>query len=537
MIQNGPGSPSNGNRQHLTRRDFTKVAAGGIASVALSNVLAACALTPTATSVSATKLTVGWSSAFPTLHWNWKSEAGAEAIYDAIFESLVGVDPFQGGKLTPALAESWELLDDPTIWQFKLREGAKFHNGEELVAESVKIVLERIMTQDPPSPRKGRLSLFDRAEVVDTYTINLHTQEPYPLLPTVLTDIDILPADHLVEVGDEAFAAAPVGSGPYRVEDWQEGGDLTLVRYDDYWAGSPNVDTFVVRPILEDSTRVAALEAGEVDLVKNAPVDDAERLRAGGFRIYDGPQGEGLVINIQAQLYADELQWITDPRVRQAINYAIDKDILIEEVLQGFGRKLDGQPVGEDCFGHNPRLDPYPYDPDKAKQLLDEAGHSDDIVVELAGSEGRWIGQRESAIAINQMLTDVGINSEFVFMEWTSFVRAHLTDLSQPPLFMSGWKYMPVMDASFAIRWYATDSPFKNGPGLIEFDDVLQQSNREFDPDKRLALLQEANRILHDEAASGFLWQSHAIYAANDRVKNYRVHPAESIEWARIAAG
>lgn len=519
--------------EKLSRRRFLQATVGGLYALSLSQLGAphARAAAPTAL-----RLTVGWASAFPTLHWNWRAEAGAEAIYDAIFESLVGVDPFQGGKLFPALAESWQQLDPPTIWQFKLRRGVKFHNGEEFVAESVKIILEKIMAQVPPSPRRGRLALFDRAEVVDGHTINIHTKQPWPLLPIVLVDVDMVPAQHLLRVGDEAFARDPIGSGPYRVTDWRPGGDLTLTKYRDYWGKAPLVDTVVIRPVLEDATRVAALEAREVDLIKNVPVDDVQRLKRAGFSIFDGPQGEGLVVNIQAQMYGDRLRWITDQRVRQAINYAIDKDTIIKNILRGFGMKLDGQPVGRDSFGHNPALRAYPYDPDAAKRLLDRAGHGT-IQVEFAGSEGRWIGQKEAALAINEMLNAVGIRSSFKFMEWTAFVRAHLTERSQPPLFMSGWKYMPVMDAAFALQWYKSDSPFRNGPGSKEFDEVMDASSKEFDVRKRQALLQKANRILNALAASAFLWQSHAVYAANQRVKNFRVSPAESVDWLTLAVG
>lgn len=519
----------------LSRRDFLK---GGIVGGLYVLTRSPFGMTYVrAAPASGSRLVVGWASAFPTLHWNWRTEAGAEAIYDAVFESLVGVDPYQGGRLTPGLAESWRLLDRRTVWQFKLRSGVRFHNGEELVAESVKVVLERIMTQDPPSPRRGRLALFDRAEVVDRYTINLHTKEPWPLLPTVLVDVDILPAQHLLRVGDEAFAREPVGSGPYQVTNWQRGGDLTLTKSRTYWGKAPAMDGIVIRPILEDATRVAALEAGEVDLIKNVPVDEVERLKRRGFSIFDGRQGEGLVVNIQAQMYGDRLGWIKDRRVRQAINYAIDKDTIIKQILRGFGIKLDGQPVGRDCFGHNPNVKAYPYDPNRAKQLLDRAGYSNSIVVEFAGSEGRWVGQREAALAINEMLNAVGIKSQFKFMEWTAFVRAHLTEKNQPPLFMSGWKYMPVMDASFALQWFRTDSPFMNGPGLKEFDEVMTAANREFDVQKRRAMLQKANLMLNAEAASGFLWQSHAVYAARERVKNFRVNPAESVDWSTTALG
>lgn len=297
-----------------------------------------------------------------------------EAVLRNIFDSLVFRT--HEGRVIPWLAHTWRAVDDLTF-EFELVEGVTFHNGEALTAEDVVFTFERILTEGgvggQTSPRAGLLGPIDRVEAVDDYTVRLHYRETFPqgLLEQALVHFQIVPRDHVEAVGVDEFARNPVGSGPFSFASGTIDSQVTLRRNPDYWNGAPQLETLVFRMMPEPSTRVAALLSGEVQVIQEVPGDLVERIdSAPGVSVHTAPGTRAYLIELNVSKPPFD-----DVRVRQALNYAIDWDNILTNIYRGYGERLATGflPSG---FGFDPDLEPYPYDPDRARELLREAGYA-----------------------------------------------------------------------------------------------------------------------------------------------------------------
>lgn len=303
-----------------------------------------------------------------------------ETVIRNIYDGLVTRTP--DGEVVPEIAESWEQ-PDPTTYIFKLRRGIKFHNGEELTADDVVFTFERILADDgldgQPSPRKGLVEPLQSVEKVDDYTVRMKLAKPSAAFLQLLVHTQIVPKDYVEEVGSRGLSEHPVGAGPFKFVEGSLDGQIVLERFDGYYGGSPElppvgpakVRRVVFRMMPEPATRIAALKSGEVHIVQEVPPDmvaDLERDPNVQVKVTQG-----------TRLYMIELnnKVLSDPRVRQALNYAIDWDAILQELYQGHAHRVATAmlPSG---FGYHEGLEPYPYDPEKAKQLLREAGYTVD---------------------------------------------------------------------------------------------------------------------------------------------------------------
>ncbi|MFS8639316.1 MAG: ABC transporter substrate-binding protein [Symbiobacteriaceae bacterium] len=301
-----------------------------------------------------------------------------ETVIRNIFDGLVTRTP--DGKVVPEIAESWEQ-PDPTTYVFKLRRGVKFHNGEDLTADDVVFTFERILAEDgldgQPSPRKGLVEPLQSVEKVDDYTVRMKLAQPSQAFLQLLVHTQIVPKDYVEEVGSAGLAEKPVGAGPFRFVSGTLDGEIVLERFEDYYGGSPELPPVgpaklrrvVFRMMPEPVTRIAALKAGEVHIIQEVPPDQVEQLQ--------GDPGIQVKVTQGTRLYMIELnnQKLADPRVRQALNYAVDWDAILKELYRGHAHRVATAllPSG---FGYNPDLKPYPYDPDKARELLRQAGYA-----------------------------------------------------------------------------------------------------------------------------------------------------------------
>lgn len=296
-----------------------------------------------------------------------------EAVLRNIFDSLVSTT--LEGQVVPNLATAWRAIDD-TTFEFDLVSGVTFSNGEPLTADDVVFTFQRVITEGAidgeTSPRAGLLGPLASVEAVDDDTVrfNYSTTFPQELLLQALVHFQIVPLDYITEVGVAAFTAQPIGSGPFTYAGGSLDGQVTLQRNGSYWAGAPALQTVVFRMMPEPSTRVAALLSGEVQIIQAVPADLVDRIDGvPGFAVHTAPG---------TRAYAIELNNATEPfndvRVRQALNYAIDWDSILTNIYQGYAERLATAflPSG---FGFDADLAPYPYDPDRARALLREAGY------------------------------------------------------------------------------------------------------------------------------------------------------------------
>ncbi len=297
-----------------------------------------------------------------------------EAVLRNIFDSLVAATP--SGEVVPMLATEWRATDDMTF-EFDLVEGVTFSNGEALTAEDVVFTFERIITEGAvdgqTSPRAGLLGPLASVEAVDDHTVRFHYSETFPqgLLEQALVHFQIVPKDYMEEVGVAQFTAQPIGSGPFVYAGGSLDSQITLQRNEDYWQGAPPLQTLVFRMMPEPSTRVAALLAGEAQIIQAVPVDLVDRIdSAPNVSVHTAPGTRAYFIELNVSKPPFD-----DVRVRQAINLAIDWESILTNIYQGYGQRLATGflPSG---FGYDPDLQPYPYDPERARELLQEAGYA-----------------------------------------------------------------------------------------------------------------------------------------------------------------
>jgi peptide/nickel transport system substrate-binding protein len=440
--------------------------------------------------------------------------AWALAVYSQVFDTLV---VFNNGKIQPSVATSWKAVDDLT-WEFKLRDDVYFQNGEPLDAEAVKFTLDRILNPDEAIAWRGSLSTIDNVEVIDKTTVRLHTSAPFgPLVQRLLVAF-IIPPKYYQEVGKEAFAEKPIGSGPFKWVDFDPVSFLDVEVWPDSWRWQgmePGLAGVTWKKLPEESTRVAALEAGEIDVAEQVPGEVVDTLKGEGINVVNQLIAQTIVVNLRST-------WDTplaDKRVRQAINYAVDKETVIDTILLGNATISDSQLVGPDAFGYNPNLKPYPYDPDKAKELLAEAGYPDGFEVTFHGSVGRYPKDKEVDEAIVAQLSEVGIIANLEILENTVFSQMS-REGTIGPMNIYGWQYMPAMDIDQPIPYFMCDQPRKNfcDPKL---DQLITDMDSTIDETQRLAKAQELAVYLADVAPVLFLWQFHSIYGIQPYVTGF----------------
>ena len=481
--------------------------------------------TKPAAPAGAGRLVVGIGSLPNTPDPHLDSTANALIGYALLFEKLVGVD--DKGSPTPALAESFRNVD-PLTWEFKLRPNVQFHNGEPLTADAVKFSIERVLNPETKSPWAGRIAAVDEVQVVDPLSFRITTKQPFSPLLQGLTVVDILPPRYFQDKGAQAFAEAPVGTGPFAFKSWVKQDNLTVTASAGHWRGRPKLDEVVLRSVPEASTRVSAIEAGDLDASLLLPPEQIDRLKGRGLDVQTVVQGQGMVVNFRSTVPGP----LQDRRVRLAINLAVDREAIFQSILLGQGRILDGQVVGPEAFGYNPNLKPYPYDPDQAKALLKDAGFGDGFSVKFHGSQGRYTKDKEIQEAIVGQLSEVGIDAQLEILEAGVFIQSFLS-AQIGPMWIWAWQYLPAMDADLPLNFFQSGSvaKFYANP---EFDAVIARSRQALDPAERSRLLQQASQIAYDDASTLFLFQTPGIYATKKSVQGLTWRPDYLIDFKDV---
>jgi peptide/nickel transport system substrate-binding protein len=295
-----------------------------------------------------------------------------EAVLRNIYDGLVTHDP--EGKVVPQLATSWRRVG-PAAYDFTLRPGVKFQNGDPVTADDVVFSFQRVLTpgaiSGTTSTRKDLLGPIERVQKLDDSHVRFVYSAAFPesLVLQSLVQFQVVPQKYLQQVGEQAFLAKPIGSGPFRFVRGALNSEIVLERYDGYWAGPAKVRQVIFRMMPDPSSRIAALLSGEVQVIQEVPPDLVDRLKGSPnaqVKTAPGTRSYEIEFNIKAAPF-------TDARVRQAVNYAINWDPILRDIYHGYGRHL-ATAFLPGSFGYDPALKPYPYDPAKARQLLKEAG-------------------------------------------------------------------------------------------------------------------------------------------------------------------
>ncbi len=292
-------------------------------------------------------------------------DTSAFRLRELVFDGLVELQPDYTAK--PALAESWEN-PDPTTWVFHLRPGVKFHDGSPLTAEDVKFTFDTILDEKLASPSRAFYTPIKNIEVVDDMTVKFTLDQPYSPFLSYLT-MSIVPKA-IVEQDPEAFANAPVGTGPYKFVSWKRGDTISFEANPDYWGGAPKTPKVEFKIVPDNSARVVALEAGDLDMVQSplSPQDVTRLESEGKFAVERIPAAGYTYINLNC---ADPI--LSDVKVRQALSYLVNREDITSSIYKGIGQVAKG-PIPPGMWAYTDDLPSYDYDPDKAAQLLDEAG-------------------------------------------------------------------------------------------------------------------------------------------------------------------
>jgi peptide/nickel transport system substrate-binding protein len=523
-------------RDHrMTRRELLRRSAvAGAAALGGASLLGASARRSAAGPPPgpAKSLTIGLGGDAPSLNPLTDTFAPLTSFYFALWDPAIDVAFDSGGRVRfePVLAESWRVLDDRLTWEFKLRQGVKFHNGEDCDAEAFAFSLNTVINDKTQGNNvKLRLKpIWDGVRVVDKYTVQIKTSIPYVLTPNVFTEFHVVPPRYFQQVGPQRFAEAPVGSGPFRFVEWQRGQHLVLQRNPSYWRKPPQFDRLVFRPFPEDATRVAALEAGELDIAYNITPDATRRLTAAGIRIQWTPIGQGMNLTMKLTIPSP----LTDVRVRQAMNYAVNKRLLIQAIMGGYGRELQAQLAGPSALGFNPALASYPYDPSRAKRLLADAGFANGFRLDFDTSQGRYAKQKEVSEYLVGQFKNVGIELNMQIFEWGSFIDKVYSSKAAP-VFYTGSNWYPEMDSLYTFAFFESKFSRKqyNDP---EFDRMLDAARAEFTLAKRVAMMQQLHAYLREKAVTVWLFESPDIFGVSKRVAGFTPTPDDRIHFASI---
>ena len=474
------------------------------------------------------RLTLAYGAIPTTGDPAYDTNALAMDAYDAVFDTLV---VFQDGKLRPSVAGSWKATS-ATEWEFKLRRDVKFHNGEPLNAAAVKFSLERILNPANRIPWLTQLGPISKIDAIDTYIVRITTVEPVATLAENLLIAYLVPPRYFQEVGRERFAREPIGSGPFKFKEMNPLTHFTITAFPESWrwdGKKPGVEEVTWKKLPEDATRIAAYRAREVEIADSVPPEQANRLRAAGAKIVSQPIAQTLSINLRST-------WDTPlkhKKVRQALNYAVDKESILKNILLGNGTLSEGQIIGSDAFGYNPNLKAYPFDLQKARQLLSEAGYANGFEMTYHASQGRYPKDKEVSEVVAAQLAQVGVKAKIEYLENAVFSQMS-RDGTIGPLNIYGWQYMPAMDISQPIPFFTCKTPRKNfcDPNL---DEAINTMLSEMDPVKRLRKAQILSGIMRDTAPVIFLWQFHSVYAIQPYVKDYVPTTARRADLTRVS--
>ena len=410
-------------------------------------------------------------------------------IHDTLFH------PQEDASVKPALAEKWEKVDDLT-WKIFLRKNAVFHNGEPVTAEAVKFSFDRSNKPELQNPHKGKLSAFKEVAVVDPYTVMIKTEQPYaPGLYMLGYYLPIVPPKYIQQAGDEKYNTDPVGSGPYKLAKWTRGEEIVLEAFDKYYGPKPAYDRVVFKANPEEASRVAALLTGEAQVISGIPVHQRKKILDSG-KAYLTPQ-MGVMPYLGLNTYDKPFN---DVRVRQAVNYAINRP-LINKALFNNEAIICAGPISPRTFGADPTIKPYAYNPAKAKELLAEAGYPNGLETRLAYPT--YMSQiQEQAEAIAADLTKAGVKVKLEPYEravmWENYKGKKLE------MFIYWWDDAPEPDRYMYSLFHSKSRDYYYKNEMI--DAMLDKGRTIMDRQARAKVYNEIDRRLYAEAPWVFLY-------------------------------
>jgi peptide/nickel transport system substrate-binding protein len=470
-------------------------------------------------SVQAQELKIGISTEPSAMDPHYHNLGPNNQLAFTLFDTLILQDETQ--KLVPGLAESWKAVSD-TVWEFKLRKGVKFHDGAPFTAADVVFSMARpAKVPNSPSPFTLFTRSFSEVKVIDDFTIQFVTKAPAPLLPTDVSRVAIMSskaakADVAEGMTTEALAKGEglIGTGPYKFVEWTRGNRIVFAANKDYWGDKPKWERVIYRPMSNDAARVAALLAGDVDMIENPPPADLKKLRENpNVKISQAVSNRLIYIHLDSFSTpitvgipdAGDKNPLKDVRVRKALSMAINRDAITSRIMEGLG-----QPTGDflpsPMFGTRKDAKPDAFNADAAKKLLAEAGYPNGFSITLGSPNNRYINDAEVAQAVASQWTRIGVKTKvdattatvffknrdsFVYSAYLAGWGAGTGEMSDP---LRSLVATPNRDKGFG----GTNKGRYSNPQL---DAIIEQALGTVDNAKREMLLQQGSKMAMDDQA------------------------------------
>ena len=426
-----------------------------------------------------------------------------------IFENLVKFGN-NSMDVEPQLAESWDVSDDGLIWTFHLRKGVKFHDGTDFNATAVYNSFARIIDKDHPFHGYGKwkylslsLKYVTQIKVIDDYTISLATKMPYaPLINNLALWLCPILSPKAMAAYKDQIGMHPVGTGPFKFVKWVKDDHIILVRNEDYWAGAPKLKKIVIKSIPETSTRLMALQSGNIDIADDLDPDSITLVKKNDKLVVK----ENASVNVGYIAINTSKPYLADPRVRQAISHAVDKNVLIQTLFQGLAIPAKN-PFAPSIWSYNDEIVPYEYDPAKAKALLQEAGFDMGREIELWAmpvSRAYMPDPVKTAELVQAYLSAVGIKCKIVRYDWGTYLKK--TANGEHDLCMLGWLGGNADPDNFLYGLLSADTAKIPGASNVaiwkntEFTDLVKKAQKTFDKAERTGYYKKAQVIAHDQA-------------------------------------
>ncbi len=455
--------------------------------------------------VDGAAITIALGSEPTSLDPHLVDDGGERAINDNIYETLLARTP--DGELIPSLASELPTQVDDETWEFVLRDDVVFHDGTPFDADAVVATVERMigLIEAGETDNDGFYSSITGAEAIDEHTVHITTDGPDGVLPARMYWLKIVtPAD----AAKPDLTDAPNGTGPYTFAGRETGVSIELDANPEYWDGTPAVGTVVYEFVSEGGTRLAGLKSGDYDLITNLPPQDVEQAPVSAN--IQGQENPILILDVDEGITADE-------RVREALNLAIDKEAIAEQIYGGYAQVVKSQLLAPSILGHNADLEAFPYDPDEAKRLIEEAGVAGQTITLVGESSGRWLNDRELVEAIAGFWTEAGLVVDLQTPEFGSYLDV-LFDRNnrEDAIFVSSSN--DILDPSRQLNTYYSLEGVGSSNTNQELADLVAQGQSTLDPDERAGIYEEAVAIAADGAYFVFLVSNEDLYGLSERL-------------------
>lgn len=449
------------------------------------------------------QVTIALGSEPTTLDPQIREDGGERAVNDNIYDTVL--TRTREGDLIPSLAAQMPKLVSPDTWEVILRPGITFHNGEPLTADAVVYSIHRVIDPNFNSEQISFFSTIKEAQATGELTLHVITDGPDPILPSRLYWLKVVPPVHSK---DPKFAEKPVGTGPYRFLTWQRGQHIDLERNDDYWGDAPQITSVRYRFIEEPGTRLAGLMAGEFDLITNLLPEFTSHVPKSVNVL--GLEHPIIILNADSGI-------TKDLRVRQALNYAVNKMALANGLFEGYAQVAQGQLLSPSFFGYNDQVTAYPYDPDRARKLIEEAGVKGQTI-ELIGTSGRWLKDRDLVEAVAAYWQQAGLNVKVRIFEFNEYLnRLFDRKTRASAIFVASSNELLDADKSFSAYYKSGGVGASNTDSTLA--SLIDAARSETDVQKRESLYHQAVKLAYDQAYFVWLLNIEDIYGLSQRLE------------------